>query len=133
MRELTVEAKIENLDTVLDFVSDELESAGCSMKLQTQIGIAAEEVFVNIAHYAYSPGDGTVVIRTDVCDGFTIEFEDGGKAYNPLEKQDPVLNVSAMEREIGGLGIFMVKELMDWVEYSRVNDKNLLKLRKNFS
>ena len=131
MRELTIEAKTENLNAVLDFVNEHLEAADCPMKAQTQIAIAVEEIFVNIAHYAYNPEIGGAEIRVTVGDEVTIEFTDEGKPYNPLEKDDPDITSNAEEREVGGLGIFMVKKIMDSVEYRRENNKNILLIKKN--
>ena len=130
MKELIIDAKTENLDAVLDFVATELEAAECSMKLQTQIAIAVEEVFVNIAHYAYNPEVGGAVIRITVGDEVWIEFEDKGKPYNPLDVADPDITLAAEEREVGGLGIFMVKKIMDEVEYRHEDNKNVLKIMK---
>ena len=130
MKELIIDAKIENLDMVLEFICAELEECECSMKMQTQIAIAVEEVFVNIAHYAYNPEVGGVVIRVSVEDEVTIEFEDKGSPYNPLEKTDPDITAGAEEREIGGLGIFMVKKIMDAVEYRHEDNRNMLIIRK---
>lgn len=130
MKELIVDATAENLDTVLDFVSQELEANDCSMKLQTQIAIAVEEIFVNIAHYAYNPLVGGAVIRVAVDNEVVIEFEDKGAPYNPLEKEDPDITTGVDEREIGGLGIFMVKKIMDTVEYRHDDNKNVLVIRK---
>jgi len=130
MKELIIDAKIENLDAVLEFIAGELEAAECSMKLQTQIAITVEEVFVNIAHYAYLPEVGGAVIRITASDEVCIEFEDNGKPYNPLEKDDPDITLGAEEREIGGLGIFMVKKIMDAVEYRHEDGKNILKITK---
>ena len=132
MKELAIEAKTENLDAVLDFVSEQLENADCPMKAQTQIAIAVEEVFVNIAHYAYNPEIGGALIRVAVGDEVVIEFEDNGRPYNPLEKDDPDITAGTQEREIGGLGIFMVKNIMDAVEYRREGDKNILLIKKAF-
>jgi anti-sigma regulatory factor (Ser/Thr protein kinase) len=130
MKELKIEAKIENFDAVSDFLNAELEAADCSMKLAMQITMAAEEIFVNIAHYAYAPETGEAVIRVRVSDEAVIEFEDCGKAYNPLEKDDPDITLGADERQIGGLGIFMVKKSMDSVNYRYENGKNILTLTK---
>ena len=131
MKELTIEAKIENLTTVLDFVSAELSKTGCAKKLQIQIAIAVEEIFVNIAHYAYSPDTGYAVLRIAVGEDLVIEFEDGGKPYNPLGRDDPDITLSSEEREIGGLGVFMVKKIMDAVEYRYEYGKNVLVIRKS--
>ena len=131
MKELAIEAKTENLDAVLQFVSEQLESADCPVKAQTQIAIAVEEVFVNIAHYAYSPEIGDAAIHVTVGDEVVIEFEDSGKPYNPLENDAPDITSSAEEREVGGLGIFMVKNIMDAVEYRYDDGKNILLIKKN--
>ncbi|MCL2096719.1 MAG: ATP-binding protein [Oscillospiraceae bacterium] len=132
MKELIIDARTENLDAVLDFVSEELESADCSVKTQMQIAVAVEEIFVNIAHYAYNPTVGGAAVRVySGDDGITIEFEDGGKPYNPLEKADPDVSLSAEERDIGGLGIFMVKKIMDETEYRHENGKNILTIKKS--
>jgi len=128
MKEMLIDAEVENLDAVLEFIAEELEAV--PMKLQTQIAIAVEEVFVNIAHYAYPPEGGEAIIRITVGDEIVIEFEDKGIPYNPLEKPDPDTTLNTEDREIGGLGIFMVKKIMDAVEYRREDDKNLLIIRK---
>lgn len=133
MKELTVEARIENLETVLNFVADELEAADCGMKLQTQITVSAEEIFVNIANYAYSPKTGSATVRVTVGDEAAIEFEDRGKPYNPLEKGDPDITSNAEERDIGGLGIFIVKQMMDAVEYRNEDGKNILVIKKSLT
>lgn len=131
MKELTVDANLDKLDDVLAFISGELESVDCDMKTQNQICIAVEEIFVNIAHYAYNPEIGGAVIRITASDEIVIEFEDKGIPYNPLEKIDPDITKSAQEREVGGLGIFMVKKIMDNVEYRHINNKNILTISKS--
>ena len=132
MKELWIEAKTENLDAVLQFVSEQLEASDCPVKSQTQIAIAVEEIFVNIAYYAYRPETGGVLIRVAVGDEVVVEFEDEGKPYDPLEQDDPDISAVAEEREIGGLGVFMVKNIMDAVEYRREGDKNILLIKKAF-
>ena len=132
MKDLTIEAKTENLDDVIAFVNSELKKLGCGVKQQMQIEISVEEIFVNIAHYAYTPEVGTATIRVDN-DGantFTITFIDSGIPYNPLEKADPDITLSAEERQIGGLGIFMVKKNMDDVKYEHLDGHNILTLTK---
>ncbi len=130
MKELMIEAKPEHLDAVLDFIRESLEAADCPMKLQNQIAIAAEEIFVNIAHYAYNPTVGGAMIRVSVDKAVTIEFEDKGRPYNPLDRADPDVTATADERRIGGLGIYMVKKIMDQVEYRHIDNKNLLIVKK---
>ncbi|MDR0761396.1 MAG: ATP-binding protein [Treponema sp.] len=131
MKELRIAAVLENLDTVLEFVQTELEETNCSFKTQSQINIVAEEIFVNIAHYAYNPVPGTAFIRVIIANNeLRLEFEDMGQPYNPLEKADPDITAKAKDRPIGGLGIFMVKKIMDTVEYRYESGKNLLILKK---
>ena len=111
--EIDIEAIEENLGTVMAFIDENLENVGCSMKSQMQIDIAAEEIFVNICKYAYHPDKGRAVVRVAVTDEpvqVKITFIDHGKPYDPLLKDDPDVSLSAEEREIGGLGIFMVKQ-----------------------
>jgi len=130
MDELTVDARVGNLNMVVRFISERLEAAGCSMRQQAQMTIAAEEVFVNISRYAYGPKTGGATVRVSVEDEITVEFEDYGKPYNPIENKDPDVTARAETREVGGLGVFMVKKLMDDVEYRRDDGKNILTLRK---
>lgn len=131
MKELSIAATVENLDEVLDFVKEELELAGCEQKLQMQIAIAVEEVFVNIAHYAYQPEIGPAVIRVSSTESeITIEFEDKGTPYNPLLRDDPDITQSLEDRKIGGLGIYMVKKIMDSIEYQHIDNKNILTIKK---
>ena len=128
MKELFIEAKIENMDAVLDFINEHIKD--CPMKIQNQIGIAVDEIFSNIARYAYHPEIGGVTLRVAVSDDILIEFEDKGIAYDPLSTDAPDTTLSAEEREIGGLGIFMVKNIMDSVEYRREGNKNIMKIKK---
>ena len=131
MNTLTVAAKIENLDQVLAFLEKHLEAADCSMKAQTQICVAAEELFVNIAHYAYKPDTGEAVISIAMENGYAvIEFRDKGIPFDPLAKADPDVTLSAEKRQIGGLGIYMVKKSMDEVRYRRENGENILTILK---
>ena len=130
MKELTIEAKIENLEAVLEFINAELATIDCPMKPRMLITLAVEEAFVNIAHYAYKPDVGGVVIRVAVGDEVIIEFEDSGKPYNPLENDDPDIAAGTKERQPGGLGIFMVKNIMDTLEYRHEDNKNILVVKK---
>lgn len=134
MMELDIEAKTENLDQVLAFVDEELEKYGCGMKTQMQIDIAVEEIFVNIAHYAYHPAVGKATIRIEVTDGtVSLTFIDNGIPYDPLAKEDPDITLSAEERQIGGLGIFMVKKSMDDVKYEYKDGSNILTFSKDLA
>ena len=132
--ELELEAITENLREVQAFVEDHLEASGCSMKAQMQIGVAVEEIFVNIANYAYHPDKGNATVRVEVSGDpvcVTITFVDHGVPYDPLAKDDPDVTLSADDREIGGLGIFMTKRIMDDVAYEYKDGQNILTLKKN--
>ena len=134
MKELEIEALVENLPKVIAFVEEQLEAADCPMKIQMQIDIAVEEIFVNIAHYAYNPETGIAMVRVEVfpdTPSVDITFIDGGVPYDPLAKDDPDVTLSADKREIGGLGIFMVKKTMDDVKYEYLNGHNILTLKKD--
>lgn len=133
MKEMILTAEVDRLDEVIDFIQEELERHDVPMKLVMQIDIAVEELFVNIAKYAYHPGVGDVSICVDVepqppC--IVIRFADSGVPYNPLAKQDPDVTLGIEEREIGGLGIYIVKKSMDEVNYSYENGQNILTIRK---
>ena len=130
MKELIITANVENLDEVIGFVNTELERSGCSPGLQSQIVLAVEEIFVNIANYAYAPASGSVAICLAVGEEVVIRFEDTGKFFNPLERAEPDLDKPLMEREIGGLGIYLVKKTMDKIDYSRIDDKNVFTMTK---
>ncbi|MBR3468132.1 MAG: ATP-binding protein [Lachnospiraceae bacterium] len=134
MKELVITAETKNLDEVMTFVDTFLEEAECSMKVQMQIDLAVEEIFVNIASYAYAPGTGPATIRVGLTDDgsvFVIELIDQGVPYNPLAKEDPDITLSAEERKIGGLGILLTKKSMDDVQYEYANGSNILTLRKS--
>jgi sigma-B regulation protein RsbU (phosphoserine phosphatase) len=126
-------AKVEALSDVLGFVDQTLESYECPMKIQTAICVAIEEVFVNIAHYAYGEGEGdmTLGIEFDVeSREITFRMTDKGTPFDPLKKPDPDITLSAEEREIGGLGIFITKKTMDSVTYAYENGENILTMIK---
>ena len=134
MKELTVEAAVENIEVVTDFVNEELEKLDCPLKARRQIDVAIDELFGNIARYAYSPDVGKATVRFSVEENpleVTITFIDNGIPFNPLEKSNPDTHLSAEERPIGGLGIFLVKKSMDLVEYEYKNGQNILKSKKN--
>jgi anti-sigma regulatory factor (Ser/Thr protein kinase) len=133
MKERTFPATTEALNDAMAFVDETLEAAGCSMKVQMQIDIAVEEIFVNIAHYAYTPATGDALVRVELQENpkaVAITFEDRGVPYDPLAKADPDVTLAAEERQIGGLGIFMVKKSMDEVKYRHEDGKNILTLVK---
>ena len=133
MTSKTFPAKTEALPEVLGFVEETLEGFECSMKTQMAICVAIEEVFVNVAHYAYPGGEGDVTLGI----GFdepsrtvTFRMTDGGVPFDPLNKQDPDITLSAEEREVGGLGIFITKKTMDTLAYTYENAENILTMTK---
>lgn len=133
MKELTLAAILENLEAVTDFVNEELEALDCPMKAQMQIDIAIDELFSNIARYAYAPDTGEATIRVEsLYDplAVVVTFMDNGVPYNPLKKKDPDITLSADDRQIGGLGIYMVKKSMDAMEYEYKDGQNILSIKK---
>ena len=131
--ELEVEATVEQLQNVIDFVNAHLEAVDCPMKSQMQMEVAVEEIFVNIAHYAYAPEIGHATVRVEVSGdpvAVSITFIDRGVPYDPLAKEDPDVTLSAEERNIGGLGIFMTKKIMDDISYEYKDGQNILTLKK---
>ena len=131
MNELTIDATVENIATVTEFVNAHLEAFGCPRKVQLQIDIAIDELFGNIAHYAYNPDVGTATVRVEVAeDAVVITFIDGGVPYDPIARTDPDTTLSAEERDIGGLGIYMVKKSMDDISYEYRNGQNILRIKK---
>lgn len=134
MKELNIQAAVENISTVTDFVNEQLEAVNCPMKAQIQIDIAIDELFGNIAHYAYNPDVGPATVRVEVKENplsVIITFIDNGVPYDPLSAKDPNITLSAEEREIGGLGIYMVKKTMDDITYEYKNGQNILRVKKN--
>lgn len=133
MKELTIAATVENIDVVTAFVEERLEALDCPMKAQMQINVAIDELFGNIAHYAYNPDVGEATVRVEVTEeplSVIITFIDGGVPYDPLAAADPDVTLSAEDRAIGGLGIFMVKKSMDEISYRYEGGKNILSIRK---
>ena len=136
MKELNLEATLENVETVTQFVEEQLETVGCPMKAQMQINIAIDELFSNIARYAYNPETGPATVRVEVLKEpmeVVITFIDNGVPYDPLSQKDPDTTLSAEERDIGGLGIFLVKKSMDEVTYEYKNGQNILRIRKDLA
>lgn len=133
MNELVVDAVIDNVPVVTDFVEQQLTEAGCPMKVIMKMNIAIDEVFSNIAYYAYEGGKGEAKIQVDCEDNsLKLIFSDSGKPYNPLEKDDPDITLAAEDREVGGLGIFMVKNMMDDIAYEYKDGQNILTMTKGW-
>jgi len=131
--ELIIEAATEKLSEVLAFLDEFLEANEVPMKAAMQLDLAVEELFVNIASYAYAPDSGMATVSVCIEDEprcVTVKFTDTGKAYNPLDREDPDTTLTAEERGIGGLGIFMVKKSMDEMTYEYANGANILTIKK---
>ena len=133
MNELNVLAVLDNLEQVMAFVEEKLECYGCPPAPQMQVALAVEEIFVNIANYAYSPDVGPATIEVEVHEDpleVVITFMDKGKPYDPLAAKDPDTTLSLEERVEGGLGIFLVKQTMDDVHYEYQDGRNILRIIK---
>lgn len=142
-KQITVEAVAGNLDIVIEFVNELLKRLGCPLKVQTGIDIAIDELFGNIAHYAYGSDTGPVTVRADATGcvdpevagssrAVTISFIDQGTPFNPLSWPEPDVTLSAEKRKVGGLGIYIVKKSMDEVSYEYKEGKNILRVKKHF-
>ena len=133
--ELTLAAVTENIPRVTAFVEERLEALGCPAKVQTLFSVAVDELFGNIAHYAYDGVTGSATVRVsteEVPKAACVTFIDSGKPHDPLAKPDPDISLSAEGRPIGGLGIFMVKKTMDAMTYKYKDGQNILTVKKNF-
>lgn len=134
VKELTVKAAIENVGVVTEFVNEQLERLGCPGRAKMQIDVAIDELFGNIAQYAYPPGTGEATVRVETQEdplAVIITFIDSGVPYDPLAREDPDITLSVEERGIGGLGIFMVKKTMDAISYAYRDERNILTIKKN--
>lgn len=134
MKELTIPATVENIEKVTEFVNRQLQEINCPSKVQMQIDTSIDELFGNIAHYAYRPETGPATVRVEVTDApisVIVTFIDHGVPYDPLKKDDPDISLSAEERAIGGLGIFIVKKTMDEITYEYKDGQNILRIRKD--
>lgn len=135
MKELTVEAIVEQIETVTEFVNAELEKLDCPMKARIQLDIAIDEIVSNIAYYAYGERTGTVTVRIEALqkeNGVQLMFLDSGVPYDPLTRQDPDISAEIEERKEGGLGIFLVRKTMDDMKYEYKDGQNCLTIRKSF-
>ena len=135
MKELTVPAVVEKIETVTGFVNGLLEEAGCPVKAQMQIDVAIDELFSNIAMYGYEEGNGTATVRVELeanPRAVAVTFVDSGMPYNPLEKEDPDVTLAVHDRPTGGLGIFLVKKIMDEMTYEYRDGHNILSIRKKY-
>ena len=129
MKEIIITANVESLYRVIDFVEDELKRSGCPRKMRSRVVLITEEIFSNIAFYAYGSEAGSATIRISADKDVLIEFSDSGVPYNPLEKTDPDIQKNAEEREPSGLGIFLAKKTADDIRYEYSENKNILSVR----
>lgn len=133
MKELILSADIANITAVNEFIDAQLTGMNCPEKALRQIHIAIDELFGNIARYAYYPGTGPVRVRVELSErprAVEITLTDRGVRYDPLAREDPDTGLPIEERDIGGLGIFIVKKSMDEVCYAYQEGQNILKIRK---
>lgn len=132
---LTVNASMDHLDEVIAFVEEQLESASCPLKVQGQICVSFEELYVNVVNYAYDEESGECVIGMNISTvgnekKMVLTVKDRGNPFNPLKKEDPDITLSVEDRPIGGLGIYMVKQSMDDVMYEYQKGWNVIKIVK---
>ena len=124
-------AEIKELSSVLVFLEEELDKAQTNPTLMVTFAIAVEELFVNVAHYAYPDSKGTAKIGIDTSgDSIVVQISDSGIPFDPLAKPDPDVTLAAEDRKIGGLGIYMVKKSMDSVVYEYKDNQNILTISK---
>lgn len=132
---IRIEATVAKLPEVLSFVGQHLEKAGCGAGNQMKIETAVEEIFVNIASYAYGDASGECTLNMEITENpraMILTFRDSGVPFDPLAKEDPDVTLSAEERQIGGLGIYMVRKTMDEVIYEYKDGQNVLTMKKFF-
>ena len=132
--ELVIEAIVDNLNAVNLFVHKSIEQFEVSKRTLMQLDLVVEEIFVNVASYAYAPNTGSVKILIEAKEEpltVSLTFIDSGVPYNPLEKSDPDVNLSADDRQIGGLGIFLTKNFVDDISYQFLDGRNILKIEKH--
>ncbi len=135
MKEITLAARTENIDAVTEFVNQELEAMGCPGKTRVQFDVAIDEIFANIACYAYGPEGGPATVRFEALEsprGAAVTFLDSGMPFDPLNNEDPDVTLPAEERSVGGLGVFLVKKTMDRVRYEHTGGNNVLQIIKYF-
>ena len=133
MKELTLKATMENIPEATAFIDAELAGLECPVRTQRVIDVAVDELFGNVARYAYAPGTGDVTIRfayEQETGMASVTFLDSGVPFDPLARTEPDVSLPAEERQIGGLGIFLVKKTMDGFEYRYENGMNQVTIKK---
>lgn len=136
MKEIKVDATLENLSKVFGFLQEAFDSLSVKPQIKRQIKLCVEEIYMNITNYAYNPETGPAKISLDVNDGIEptkiiISFSDHGKPYDPLKHEDPDMELDLEDAPIGGLGIYLVKTTMDKVQYESKNGHNVLTIEKD--
>ena len=133
MHTLKLLAKAEHLPQWMQFIADCAQEHGLPSKRIREIELALEEVLVNVCHYAYpeDTGDVEVTCTVDAQQRFIINIVDQGIAFDPLLLEAPDLTADVDSRQVGGLGVFLVRRLMDDVSYRREDDQNIMKLIVN--
>ena len=134
-KKIRVAATKENLETVTAFLDEILDEKDCPLKIRLQIDLALEEMYINIANYAYTPKTGEMELRVEFDEAereLTLVLIDSGIPYDPLAKKDPDVTLSAEKRKIGGLGIYLVKKTMDSMMYERRDGRNIVTMKKKF-
>ena len=134
-KKISVAATKENLETVTAFLDEILDEKDCPLKVRLQIDLALEEMYINIANYAYTPKIGEMELRVAFDEAgreLTMVLIDSGIPYDPLAKKDPDVTLSADKRKIGGLGIYLVKKTMDSMMYERRDGRNIVTMKKKF-
>ena len=135
MARLELEASCDELERVMTFTEEQLEAMDCPLRVSMQLQVAVEELFVNVASYAYPEGKGRCeIVLTPVEEprGVTIAFTDSGIPYDPTARQDPDTHLAAEDRPVGGLGIYMVRKSMDTFTYRREDGRNIVTIGKRF-
>ena len=133
MYKWTLDATIENVETITGLIDEKLEEAGASMKAEMQINIVIEEIYSNIAKYGYASGKGDATVTLDILQDplrAEITFINSGEPYDPLAQEDPDIHAALDDRPMGGLGILIIKKTMDDVSYEFKDKQNILTVVK---
>ena len=130
MEKRIFKADTSELEALFDYSTLLLEKLSFTHHDIIMINTALEEVFVNVAKYAYEEGGTVEVTLSNDKNKVTFIFKDHGKEFNPLDREDPDITASSSEREIGGLGIFMAKNIMDDISYEYKDGYNILTMIK---
>ena len=131
-KELRIKNQISELEKVAQFVEEIGEELGLSMELQMNLNLVMEEMVTNVIFYAYPQGEVADIELLAKSDGKELTFvlSDQGKEFDPTAKEDANPDINPADREIGGMGIFIVKNIMNKVTYQRLEGKNLLTMTK---